>query len=464
MSRKNARRSGRSHIALVPNQSNVTTLNVPNEPIASNQANQAPRKRKASREPNWVTTSGLYALRVGILGAGLAVIAGTALTTFAPTRFLSSQALTLQGQEKTPKQKTVIAGIKPQEAIAKLVSTLTPPKIQTDSSLTQTHLTQELTPLKQKLAALDKKEEKIETQTFFIDLDNGKYVNLAGDKVISAASLIKIPIAVAFFQDVDAGKIKLNEKLPMGKDVIASGSGDMQYKQGENSFTALETVTKMIVISDNTATNMIIKRMGGKAELDQRFQSWGLAQTQIHNVLPDLEGTNTTSSRDLATILLKVNQGELISLKSRDRLLGIMQQTKTRTLLPPGLEPGAIISHKTGDIGTIVGDAGIIDMPSGKRYIEVIIAKRPYNDVAARTLIQEMSRTTYQHLKATESVSPSKSSPSKTKLETAQVNSSDTKKSTSQPSQMTKDQKSEKPVQSSVTPSTDASSVVKKQD
>lgn len=401
MSRKNSRRSGRSHIALVPQQTNVTNLTVASEPIA---ATQVPRKRKPTREPNWATKTGLYTLRVGILGAGLAVIAGTALTVFAPTRFLSSQASTLKGQEKST-QKAGMIGIKPQEAIAKFVSTLTPQGEQTDPSLTnQTQLTEELTPLKQKLAALDKKQPKIETQAFFIDLDNGKYVNLAGDKPISAASLIKIPVAVAFFQDVDAGKIKLNEKLPMGKDVIASGSGDMQYQQGQKSFTALETVTKMIAISDNTATNMLIKRMGGKAVLDQRFQAWGLTHTQIHNALPDLEGTNTTSSHDLATVLLKVNQGELISLKSRDRLLGIMQETKTRTLLPPGLEPGAIISHKTGDIGTVLGDAGIIDMPSGKRYIEVIIAKRPYNDIAARTLIQEMSRTTYQHLKATELV------------------------------------------------------------
>ena len=400
MSRKNSRRSTRSHIALVPQPTNLTTLTVASQPIAST---QVPRQRKPTREPNWVTKSLLYTLRVGILGAGLAVIAGTTLTVFAPTRFLSSQASTSKGQEKSTIPKTATVGIKPQEAIAKFVSTLTPQDSQADSSArNQIQLTEELIPLKQKLANLDKKQTKIETQAFFIDLDNGKYVNLAGDMPISAASLIKIPIAIAFFQDVDAGKIKLNEKLPMGKDVIASGSGDMQYQQGQKSFTALETVTKMIAISDNTATNMLIKRMGGKAVLDQRFQAWGLTHTQIHNLLPDLEGTNMTSSKDLATVLLKVNQGELISLKSRDRLLGIMQETKTRTLLPSGLEPGAIISHKTGDIGTVLGDAGIIDMPSGKRYIQAIIAKRPYNDIAARILIQDMSRATYQHLKATE--------------------------------------------------------------
>jgi beta-lactamase class A len=169
----------------------------------------------------------------------------------------------------------------------------------------------------------------------------------------------------------------------------------------KKSLTALETVTKMIVISDNTATNMIIQRLGGQAIVNQRFQSWGLTQTHLKNPLPDLAGTNQTSARDLVRVLFKVNQGEILSLKSRDRLLGIMEATKTKSLLPQGLEAGAIIAHKTGDIGTVLGDAGIVDMPTGKRYIGAVLATRPYNDLAARTLIQEISRTVYQHFKGT---------------------------------------------------------------
>ena len=129
MSRKNSRRSARSHISLVPQPTNVTTLTVPSQPIA-----QAPRQRKPTREPNWATKSVLYALRVGILGSGLAVMAGTALTVFAPTRFLSSQASTPKIQEKSTTQKNATVGIKPQEAIGKFVSTLTPQDNQSDSS------------------------------------------------------------------------------------------------------------------------------------------------------------------------------------------------------------------------------------------------------------------------------------------------------------------------------------------
>ncbi|MEB3160975.1 MAG: serine hydrolase, partial [Synechocystis sp.] len=221
-----------------------------------------------------------------------------------------------------------------------------------------------------------------------------------GNQSLPAASTIKIPVAIAFFQAVDQGKIQLHEQLPLTKDVVGSGAGTMQYELGKReSYSALEVVTQMMVISDNTATNMIIKRLGGMAKLNQQFQTWQMPHTKLNNLLPDLEGTNTTSPQDLAMILVKLQNGDLLSLKSRDRLMNIMQQTKTQTLLPQGLEPGAVISHKTGDIGTILGDAGVIDMPNGKRYVGAVMATRPFNDMAGRMIIQDISRTVYQHYK-----------------------------------------------------------------
>lgn len=259
---------------------------------------------------------------------------------------------------------------------------------------------QEVTALKNKFTELKAKYPKLEPGAFFVDLDNGAYVNFNGTATFAAASTIKIPILVAFFQDVDAGKIYLDEKLATSSSNIGSGSGGMQYQPVGTQFSAIHTATEMIINSDNTATNMIIERLGGKDVLNKRFQEWGLDLTVINNPLPDLEGTNTTSPRDLAMVLVKVNQGELISLRSRDRLLEIMRQTKTRTLLPQGIEKDASIAHKTGDIGKVLGDAGIVDVPTGKRYIGAVLVKRPHNDYSARTLIQEISRTSYQHFKS----------------------------------------------------------------
>ncbi|MEG3436963.1 serine hydrolase [Pannus brasiliensis CCIBt3594] len=341
------------------------------------------RPQRKQRKPNPIATSFLLLLRFAILGVGFGAIAGTLLTVIDPDKI------------PFPKFQSAVTPATPLPVAGRPVAER--PAAPRPATLA---FQQEQAALTKKLQDLTAKSPKLQAAALFIDLDNGSYSSLQGDSLYPAASTIKVPVLVAFFEDVDAGKIHLDEPLVASKDVLASGSGDMQYLGENKTYTALETATKMIIISDNTATNMLIKRLGGKEVLNQRFKAWGLTHTAINNALPDLEGTNTTSPKDLVTILGRVSQGELISLKSRDRMLSIMRETRTRTLLPPGLEKGAEIAHKTGDIGTVLGDAGIIDMPNGKRYLGAVMVKRPHNDPAARTLIQQISRTAYQHFKS----------------------------------------------------------------
>jgi beta-lactamase class A len=331
------------------------------------------RPRQKANPPHPLVALLLYLVRLSILGIGLGAIAGTILTVVEPTQ---SAAVNSQPPKSHP---------------VKLFSLFSPKKALS--------LNQELTPLKAKLEILAKKYPQLQPGAFFVDLDNNDYVDLGGETVYSAASTIKIPILIAFFQDVDAEKIHLDESLTLTKELIGGGSGNLQYEKPGSKISALETVTKMSVISDNTATNMIVKRLGGKEALNQRFREWGLKSTVIDNALPDLKGTNTTSPKDLVKLLAMLDRGELVTLKSRDRIFTIMRQTTNQTLLPQGIEKNATIAHKTGDIGLMLGDAGIVDMPNGKRYIGSVLVKRPHNDYTARTLVQEISRTTYQHFK-----------------------------------------------------------------
>lgn len=373
----------------LPKQSNSSSLpndlrNMTNKSESSNNGNHKP--------PNYFSLILLTLIRLGIVGVGLATILGTVLANIDLTKplFPGINLPFVQTSESTKIQ----AEVKP--------STPTSPSPSPEPSKEASNsfpLNHKLTSLEQKFAAFKKKYPQLEAGAFFIDLDSGSYADYNGSTVFPAASTIKIPILVAFFEDVDAGKIYLDEKFIMDKEVISGGSGSMQSQKPGTEYTALYTATEMIINSDNTATNMIIRRLGGAEELNKRFQSWGLEVTAIKNPLPDLEGTNTTSPKDLAYVLSRVNNGELVSLKSRDRLLDIMQQTKTKTLLPQGLEKDAVIAHKTGDIGKVLGDAGIIDIPTGKRYIGAVLVKRPHNDYTTRTLIQEISRTAYQHFK-----------------------------------------------------------------
>jgi beta-lactamase class A len=321
----------------------------------------------------------MYTARMMILGVGVSVLAGTLLSVWDPaTQPLGGNTLHASLRSKSEQDSA------PSPATERAIA-----------------LNQEIAPLKaamQTMAAETTAQvPQLEPTSFLVELGTNQFVDLDGSAAIAAASTIKVPVLIAFFQDVDAGKIRLDESLTLKKEAIGSGSGDIQYLPVGSQFSALDVATRMITISDNTATNMLIARMGGIAGLNQRFQSWGLEATTVRNLLPDLEGTNTTSAKELTLLMARLSQGEFVSLQSRDRILDIMRRTANNSLLPQGLGEGATIAHKTGDIGTVLGDVGLIDLPNGKRYALSVLVKRPFNNGQAGTLIQQLSRISYQH-------------------------------------------------------------------
>ena len=315
-------------------------------------------------------------MRLAILGVGIAGIAGTTLSIW-------NTELQVEANPERSIQKSTT------EAIATTGGAPTPAAIALP-------LGSELASLKNQLAQIEAQMPGLELSAFVYDLENRTYLNFEGGMPISAASMIKIPVLVAFLQEVDQGNISLNEPLTIDAAQVATGSGSMQDEPVGTVYSALETASWMIVNSDNTATNMLIERMGGAAKLNERFKSWGLEDTVINAPLPDLEGTNTTSPEDLVSLMSMINQGELLSLRSRDRMLTIMQRTYAADLLPQGLgDENALIAHKTGDIGAMLGDAGIVDLPNGQRYAIAVMVQRPFNDGRAVEMIRLVSQATF---------------------------------------------------------------------
>jgi beta-lactamase class A len=324
----------------------------------------------------------LYGVRLLILVVGIGAIAGTMLSTLNPN---------LRNSPASPLANVVAA----QDPFAQSAAN----SRDLASSLLSLQLNQPINPLGQDITELAGSVSDLTAGVFLVDLDTGNYLDVNGTTPFSAASMIKVPVLIAFFQEVDAGRISLDEVLTMTEADRAGGSGDMQFDAEGSQYTALETATKMIIISDNTATNMLIRRMGGIDAVNQRFQSWGLDNTHIQNLLPDLEGTNLTTPRELVELMAMVSRGDLVSLRSRDRLLDIMRRTQTSTLIPAGVgDPRATIAHKTGDIGSMVGDVGIVDMPTGQRYSIAVMVKRPHNDSRAQDLIRQINAEIYQYL------------------------------------------------------------------
>lgn len=256
---------------------------------------------------------------------------------------------------------------------------------------------QSLDSLKQSLNSLRKRYTSISTGLVFVDLDNGDYVDFNGSKRYPTASIIKLPILLAFFQDVDAGKISLNETWTMTRDVVVGGSGELQDRPVNSKYKALDIVSKMMIISDNTATNMVIKRMGGLQVLNQRFDSWGLSQTRLRNWLPDLGGTNTTTLKEMAQLLVLLDRQQLLGDRSQRQALDIMTRVRNRSLLAAGLGKGATIAHKTGYIGYMLGDAGIIQTAQGRRYLAAVIVESAPRDPKAWDFVPAASRLVYNY-------------------------------------------------------------------
>ncbi len=325
-----------------------------------------------TRRPTKVQQMVWHLLRLLVAGIGLSVIAGTLIT------FWTSQSK--QNAVKAP----VVETLAPKEENRQDVSGVVVLRTTADS-------------LEAKIRQIAAKDKDLTLHALGLELDSGTYFSINGDKPIPAASTIKTPLLIAFLQDVDAGKIRLDEQLEISKDVLVGEAGELQFLPVGTKISALETASKMIIISDNTATNMIIKRLGGAQALNQRFKAWGLTGTSISNYLPDLEGTNLISTRDLAFLFAAVDQGRLLKPRSRDRFMDIMRRPVTNTLLPQGIGAEARIVHKTGDIGMAVGDGGLVEMPNGKRYAIAAIVKRPNNDQRANELVRQVSKASYEY-------------------------------------------------------------------
>jgi hypothetical protein len=211
--------------------------------------------------------------------------------------------------------------------------------------------------------------------------------------------------------ELDRGKVRWNEPLPLTKDVMGEGAGWMANKPLGTRFPFFEAATEMIRVSDNSATNLLIKRLGGIETMNQRFRALGLPATVLRNWLPDLKGTNSTSARDLARTIALVDTGEKLSPRARDLYREILSKSNTNTLIPMGLlkglgkgqtstnpdddllAAGITTYNKTGDIGIAYSDAALIQLPNGQRAVAAFLVKGPFNDPRSAELIRAMAAT-----------------------------------------------------------------------
>ena len=217
------------------------------------------------------------------------------------------------------------------------------------------YTTQELTPLKNSLNTLIKANPNLDVSIFVWDSSNGKYVDIKGETPFPAASIIKIPVLISMFKAVESGKFKKTDTIPLEEYYRSEGSGDLQY-QAEGLALSLDNLARiMITDSDNSATNMIMSAIGSMTAVNNDIKAWGLDNTHINTWLPDLGGTNYTTTKDLTVMLHNLDNEDFLSLESRADIFDYMGHVKNNRLLAAGIPENASIAHKTGDIGKCSG-------------------------------------------------------------------------------------------------------------
>jgi len=257
-----------------------------------------------------------------------------------------------------------------------------------------------LTDLENSLKQLNKRYPNIKPAIFVWSMDNNNFANIDGDKIFPAASIIKLPVLIQMYKSIESEQFGLNDNMFLTEYYRSSGSGQMQYAQQGRAYTVYNLAKLMIQDSDNTATNMLISKIGSMNDVNAALKDWGINHTHIQTWLPDLTGTNYTTARDMAKMLYNIGNDDnsFLNINSQSDIINIMGKVKNTALIKAGLPKNVDFIHKTGDIGTMLGDAGIVYLPSGQRYIVVILAHRPHNHPDGKMFIQEASKTIYNYM------------------------------------------------------------------
>jgi beta-lactamase class A len=220
-----------------------------------------------------------------------------------------------------------------------------------------------------------------------LDLNSGKTVSINGDTAFPMASTVKLAVAAAYLSQVDYGRRTLDQRIA-----------------GKSAYSLMEA---MLVRSDNYATDVLIRNLGGPKTVQQWVNWHGLSGIRIDRTIAQLlsDRRDLRDTRDSSTpmamiaLLKKIETGNVLKPQSRSFLQTMMARCITgsnriRALLPAGTR----VEHKTGTLTGLTDDVGFITLPDGRRIAVAIFAR--YGSDRPRT-IAEAARAIYDGFSAT---------------------------------------------------------------
>lgn len=247
----------------------------------------------------------------------------------------------------------------------------------------------------------------------YIDLASGDTLFLNADTSFHAASTMKVPVMIELFRRANTGSFRMDQGLlmvnqfasivdgsPYSLDVGSDSDSTLYRRIGQR--VRVDTLLRlMITRSSNFATNTLITLVGADA-VTRSMRSLGAQRIQVLRGVEDGKAfekgmNNTTTARDLATILRAIQEGKAASPAATHEMLTILLAQEFNEKIPAGLPPGTRVAHKTGEITAVSHDAAIIYPTGRKPYVLVVLTHGISDGTRASKLIADISAIVYAH-------------------------------------------------------------------
>ena len=234
---------------------------------------------------------------------------------------------------------------------------------------------QQQTPLQRLQASIERTTRSVNATwgIYVKSLQTGEEIALDADRQMETMSTIKIPLMVEAFEQIKAGKFKLTDKYTFVQADSQPGTGTIQRLDPGAVMTVKDLLTMMIIVSDNTATEVLYRMVGGPDAVNRRMDALGLPKTRAMNIpskwFPALRAAPSTEQfyrdgkfpfglstpREMGRLLEMMERGTLVDKASSDVMLQMMRGQLYRSRIPRYVT-GYRIPHKTGDFLPFVGD------------------------------------------------------------------------------------------------------------